>query len=519
MDKKIIIGLTLIVMSIAGFVSYLQYQAENKYKGLLICSKIGDFDNNATYSNLLNIDKTKEFYTKHCQNSKMLAWFDNELKLDEKNANGLLEAIKLSNSHGFFAEKYHTKQLQEEISKYTSTVEWQTPAQQTSIANKLDVLLSDAYIALFDDSYYGLTDWKKFRNLQKEYAIAAARKIEEEKRQKLIESNATVVEVEEEAVRKFEWEAPTKNNLIASNELLVSLGKHNILDSLKNLHPTLKEYERLVKMLEKHRMTNNKEQIGKILVNMERFRWITTNYDALPKAVNINIPSFHLNMLENGEDVLSMRVIVGKPQRPTPILESSLSYATLNPYWTAPNTIVTQDIMKKKADHNMSGYLTSHNMKVFNLDKKEINPKDVNWSMYKGKKSVPYVFRAEPGKDNPLGAVKFTFPNKYSVYMHDTDKKEFFAHEYRAFSSGCVRLSEPLKLLGYFLNSDDVNLTKLNKQNKPEYGLSLKDNIPVIFRYMTLKVDKDMNIHTYEDIYGYDETNLHAIRDIEKIIN
>jgi hypothetical protein len=520
MKKIFFSSVVFIILSGIAYYYYNQYLFEKRFHKLLVCDTIEQIDTNASSLKLLSLFETKAFYTKFCQNSTKIAWFNQDLHLQNQSYE-LLDAIKESYNHGLNSEKYHLKSLELEMEKYSKITQFNSFEEQAKMANRLDILLSDAYLSLFNDSYYGLTDWKKYKKLQYQYAIKEAKKIEEEKRLKLVELNITDQEVEEERVRKFEWEKPNKKYLDATEQLILHLDKNTIYDSLIKLHPDFIEYKRLVELLKNMRnsSTPQRDKINKIILNLERFRWITSEYDKSPKSVSINIPAFRLQVLENGEETLSMKVIVGKPQRPTPILESSFSYAILNPYWTAPETVVRYDMMKK-AD-KMAEYLTSHNMKLFIKEKngkRAINPEDINWTIYKDAKKIPFVFRAEPGKDNPLGSVKFTFPNKYAVYMHDTNTKQFFKEDVRAFSSGCVRLEEPVRLLSYFLGqNEDVNLTLFNKQNNPEHPVSLKASIPIVFRYMTVGVDKNLNLQIYEDIYGYDDTNIEAIRDNKNI--
>jgi murein L,D-transpeptidase YcbB/YkuD len=193
-------------------------------------------------------------------------------------------------------------------------------------------------------------------------------------------------------------EKPAKKERIAVDELLIHLEEDEIYNSLIALHPDIKEYKKLVAILKELRSESNpnKTKINKILLNMERFRWVIGQYDKSEKSVLVNIPSFTLHVLENGERVWNMRVIVGKPKRPTPILEGTLSNAILNPYWTAPPTVIREDMMKK-AD-TMAEYLKEHNMKLFrvvNNKKIEINADDINWTTYKDSKKIPFVFRAE----------------------------------------------------------------------------------------------------------------------------
>ncbi len=520
--KKIIIGLLIVLFGLIGAYFYNQHKYEHRFDTLLVCHKMNLFDDNKTVPNLLNHEKTKEFYEKFCKQSTLLAWFDVDLHLNQS-AFDLIRAIEESYEHGLEHEKYHLVALQKQIKEYDSLTEEDTIEKRANLANKLDVILTDAYIALFDDSYYGLTDWKKYKKIQYHYNKVTTIKAQEERRLKLIELNISVEDMEDEPLPKFEWNKPAKKERIAVDELIVNLEDRRIYDSLMALHPDIKEYKKLVVILKELRNSpnTNKTKINKILLNMERFRWVIGEYDKSDKTVMVNIPSFTLHILENGERVWDMRVIVGKPKRPTPILEGTLSSAILNPYWTAPPTVIREDMMKK-AD-KMAEFLESHKMKVFkvvNNKKVEIDAAGVDWTNYKNAKKIPFVFRAEPGPENPLGIIKFTFPNQYSVYMHDTDKRQYFVEPYRAFSSGCVRLNEPTKLFGYLLGKTvDHNLSDFNKQNKAEVPVSLKKEIPVVFRYMTAGVNKNGNLEIYDDIYGYDENNIKAMKGYEKIFD
>jgi murein L,D-transpeptidase YcbB/YkuD len=201
-----------------------------------------------------------------------------------------------------------------------------------------------------------------------------------------------------------------------------------------------------------------------------------------------------------------MKVIVGKKERPTPILNSTISYAVLNPSWTAPETIVREDIIEKG---NIDSYLAKHNMKVYMTlhgESVEVNSNHIDWKSYEGQSNIPYTFKADSGTLNPLGVVKFIFNNQYSVYMHDTNRRDLFQNEYRALSSGCVRLNEPNKLLTYLLEKEGKILSKVkNSKEVTDTIVSLRGKVPVVFRYMTVGVDKDHKINFYDDIYGYDD--------------
>jgi len=520
--RNISVGLLVVLLGLGAFYYYKQYKHEHRFDKLLLCDKMNSLGDNTAYSDFLNQSKTRDFYKNFCKQSTMLAWFDKDLKLTA-NAEQLLQAIDESYDHGLDKNKYHLVKLQKQIQEYTSIVEFESLEQEARLANQLDMRLTDAYITLFDDSYCGLTDWKKYKQIQHRYNKETTIKAQKERRIKLIELNISVEDMEDEPLPKFEWEKPKKKERIAADELLENLKDEEIYKSLMALHPDIKEYKRLVEILKELRSlpNSNKTNINKILLNMERFRWVIGDYDKSEKSIVVNIPSFKLSVLEEGKIAWDMRVIVGKPKRPTPILEGTLSNAILNPYWTAPPTVIREDMMKK-ADE-MAEFLESHKMKVFkvvNNKKVEINAESVDWTIYKNAKKIPFVFRAEPGPENPLGIIKFTFPNKYSVYMHDTDKRQYFIEPYRAFSSGCVRLNEPTKLFGYLLDKTvDDNLSNFNKQSRAEVSVGLKNDFPVVFRYMTAGINKNGNLEMHDDIYGYDENNIRAMKGYEKIFD
>lgn len=513
--KKIIIGI-LVLAAGFGVFKYLQkIEEENKYKKLLVCANLAEVENKKIYPNLISTNDTKKFYDEFCKQEKDYVWFEENLTLNNK-SNELQKAIDESANHGLDSELYHKEEIKTLLKTYQNTA-FEKIEDRAKFANKIEITLSDSYISLANDIYHGITDWSEFKSLQFAHDKILAKKMTEEKRLKQLEMNITD-EVEEEKVRKFEWERPEKPKFSAGSNLLKSSNENKIYDSLNSLHPQFKQYTNLVNALKIYRDKKvNQEKINKIILNLERFRWITKNYDQSPKAVSVNIPSFKLQVLEHGEPVWSMRVIVGKPQRPTPILDAELTHATLNPYWTAPETIIKEDILKKD---NVVEYVESHNMKVFlngKNGKTLINHKDINWTLHKDRKDIPFIFRAEPGVDNPLGAIKFKFPNKYSVYMHDTNKKEFFEHDYRAFSSGCVRLNEPMKLFAYFMDKNDIDPNSFNSKNNPEQAVNLRATIPISFKYMTAVADKNYNVTFFEDIYSYDDTNMKAIKGAEKL--
>jgi hypothetical protein len=273
MKKIFFSSVVFIILSGIAYYYYNQYLFEKRFHKLLVCDTIEQIDTNASSLKLLSLFETKAFYTKFCQNSTKIAWFNQDLHLQNQSYE-LLEAIKESYNHGLNSEKYHLKSLELEMEKYSKITQFDSFEEQAKMANRLDILLSDAYLSLFNDSYYGLTDWKKYKKLQYQYAIKEAKKIEDEKRLKLVELNITDQEVEEERVRKFEWEKPNKKYLDATEQLILHLDTNTIYDSLIKLHPDFIEYKRLVELLKNMRnsSTPQRDKINKIIFWLIKLR-------------------------------------------------------------------------------------------------------------------------------------------------------------------------------------------------------------------------------------------------------
>jgi len=249
-----------------------------------------------------------------------------------------------------------------------------------------------------------------------------------------------------------------------------------------------------------------------ISLNMERLRW-------MPEApgeryVRVNIAAFSL-LAVDGSETLEMRAIVGTPYRMTPVFSDRIRYLEFNPYWTVPRRIVVEDLLPKI--RNSPGYLQSQNIRIFDgwdENAVELRPEDVDWQAVR-RGSVPYRFRQEPGPHNALGRVKFMFPNKYDVYIHDTPSRALFQQDSRPFSSGCIRVERPLELAAFLLRHEAAwNVQKL--QALIDSGVTsrvyLAENVPVHLTYETAWPDTEGQIHFREDIYGRDRILAEAVK-------
>ncbi len=190
-------------------------------------------------------------------------------------------------------------------------------------------------------------------------------------------------------------------------------------------------------------------RLDKIRLNLERERWLL--HDIGGEFVIVNIAGFELYYVEDGKVVWKTRVQVGKPYRSTPVFRSEITYLVFNPTWTVPPGILANDILPEQK--NDPATLSRKGLKILDSSGREIDPATIDWSRYSGR-GFPYTLRQDPGPKNALGRVKFMFPNEHAVYLHDTPSKSLFEKEDRAFSSGCIRVEEPLHLAELLLRHE-----------------------------------------------------------------
>jgi murein L,D-transpeptidase YcbB/YkuD len=254
------------------------------------------------------------------------------------------------------------------------------------------------------------------------------------------------------------------------------------------------------------------DRIEKLIINMDRCRWLPRNLGE--RYVMVNLPAFELEVVQNDQVELTMTVAVGKPFRQTPVFSATMTYMVFNPYWTVPPTILYQDMIPAQLKN--ANYLNNLNIKVIGNDGTVIDPAQVNWSQYKTS-GFPYLLRQEPGRNNALGEVKFIFPNSYNIYMHDTNHRELFSQTDRALSSGCIRLSQPIALANYLLAADkgwdQEKISKILKTDQ-NYTVVLKKPYQVHLQYWTAFVDEKGILNFRKDIYNRDKAVYQAIKEI-----
>ena len=241
------------------------------------------------------------------------------------------------------------------------------------------------------------------------------------------------------------------------------------------------------------------ERVAQLALNLERWRWLPR--DLGDRHIFVNVPEYRLEVWDHGRVPLAMRVVVGKKDTPTPIFADEMTYVVFAPYWNVPPDIAEKETLPSAMSD--PAFLQRANMEVVDAKGNPVDPATVDLSDPKA-----YRFRQRPGTSNSLGLVKFMFPNKYDVYLHDTPADSLFARATRSFSHGCVRIAEPEKLAEYVLrDKPDWTPERIGAAMHAgeESTVKLREPIPVYLAYFTARVSPDGIVQFRNDVYGIDQ--------------
>lgn len=244
------------------------------------------------------------------------------------------------------------------------------------------------------------------------------------------------------------------------------------------------------------------QKIESINLNLARLRQLPKE---LPEDhIAVNIPEFKLRMFRNAEEALTMGVVVGSRRTPTPAMQDKMRHLVFNPYWYPPHNITVQEILPKL--RRDPSYLERTGFELLQ-GKTVVDAKTVKWKEMPAR-NFPFRLRQIPGEKNALGAVKFIFPNKKAIYLHDTPSRKLFAERVRAFSHGCIRLEKPTELATALMDWDrgwteeevlaDITAAK-RKLRK------FKEKMPIYLLYQTAAIENGV-VRFYPDIYGHDRS-------------
>jgi murein L,D-transpeptidase YcbB/YkuD len=302
--------------------------------------------------------------------------------------------------------------------------------------------------------------------------------------------------------------------------LTTAIADGKIAESLDALRPSNREYRALGELLAdyRNRASNGQsaphtdgvplaERIKQIELNMERWRWLPR--ERAVKHIVVNIPAFRLDVWERDTVVLSMRVVVGKKDTPTPIFNDAMTHVVFSPYWNVPPTIAKDETLPSALRD--PSFLQRTNMEVLDDKGQVVDPDSIDLE-----RVGDYRFRQRPGSSNALGHVKFMFPNEFNVYLHDTPADSLFARASRSFSHGCIRLEQPQALAEYLLK-DRAEWTRETIAEAMHAGeertVKLREPVPVYIGYWTVDVTPDGKAAFMPDVYGLDARQAAALNE------
>jgi len=313
--------------------------------------------------------------------------------------------------------------------------------------------------------------------------------------------------------------------LLPSSEVLAGIAAADAADAyLRGLHPRHPQFEKLRqaylalkngtmpdeaeeegaakgKSAAKKERTSKEARLRKLLVNMEQWRWMPENLGEF--YIWANIPEFTLRVMRDGESVFTERIIVGKADTQTPIFSDEMETIVFHPTWGVPDSIKVKEILPGLV--RGTRVLERNDLRI-QYRGKDIDPSRVDWTRVDIRN---YHVYQPPGARNVLGVVKFLFPNKHAVYMHDTPAKHLFQSSRRMFSHGCMRVRNPLQFASVLLaESDGWTAGKVQaavKSGQRNNHVNLSKKIPVHITYFTAWVDDDGKLKTWSDVYGHEQ--------------
>jgi murein L,D-transpeptidase YcbB/YkuD len=241
-------------------------------------------------------------------------------------------------------------------------------------------------------------------------------------------------------------------------------------------------------------------RLNQLKTNLVRLRGLSGNLG--PRFVVCNIPAAHIEAIEGGVAVSRHTAVVGKPDRPSPDVNSKIVEINFNPFWTVPVSIVRKDLIPRMQEQ--PDYLTKNRIRILDQRGTELPPADINWY---SEEAVNYRFKQDPGDFNSLGSIRINFPSPDGVYMHDTPLKNLFGDDFRFHSSGCVRVQNVRQLVDWLLADTPgwaPQVVDAIVKNGERKDVRLKKPVPLHWVYVTAWATPDGVVQFREDIYNHD---------------
>jgi L,D-transpeptidase YcbB len=458
-------------------------------------------------------------------------------------SDSMLELVRSAQYYGLFPEDYHGAALESLYTKLVADTTDKTDKKDAVLWAKADLLLTDAFMhivkdvklgrlpqdsvslrkdsVLFDEFYV-----EKLQGLLKQQgSLAALIAGLEPQHQGYKELKAGIRAFLDSAdYQKVYTRVPSPKDPGFSAALESRMREGGFLTD--SLPPDSLQMANAIKRFQLHtgitddgkagdgtvRMLNftDKDRFVSLAINMDRYKMLP---EQMPERyIWVNLPGFYMKLLNKDSLEITSKVICGKPITRTPLLNSSISNLVTYPQWTIPNSIIVKEILP--ALKRNTGYLAKKGYSLINSRGDEVSADSVDWSKYS--KGIPFNVVQGSGDENALGILKFNFPNKYAVYLHDTNQRYLFAKTMRALSHGCVRVQQWEELAYNIVRYDNDTEQYIDTpspkedsmsawlQRKEKHSIGVKNRLPVFIRYFTAD-GKDGKVVFYDDIYGEDK--------------
>lgn len=487
-------------------------------------------DSSAQIQNIV-LDSVQWINSFYKNNGNNPIWINDSIEINE-NGKNLIEKLAESRAYGISSSLYYTPLLYKLKQKITKI---KNRNDRYKLASDVELLLTNFYMLYGKHLNYGVLDSidsitslprKKFlidmpkyvyrahisdSLLEKLFELQPTHKQYDKLQKKLVNYlntsslSADNVSVENFRVDSIKAIVQSKKALVLHRYLDTIINDSLYLGALKKFQfeHGLKPDGLIGKNTAIALSMSPYEYYQTLSANLERWRW---KEKMQSEFIFVNIPAFKLEVYDHGILKLKSNIVVGKKKNQTPEIKDLIKFIIAYPYWNVPRKISVEEILLKAQKD--SSYLKRNNYEVLTYKRDSVNIDSVNWNDI-NEDNFNYLIRQKGGSSNALGFVKFIFPNKYAIYLHDTPSKRYFSYESRAYSHGCVRVEKAMQLSDYILESDKnkFNLDSIYKfiDKRKEKTIALKKKIPVYLYYFTASVDENENLIFYNDIYGYDK--------------
>ena len=546
MHKNILIQVFIVATVLSSLSSCKTKNKSNSTNPSLITAEIKSLFNNQKESNnriedSIILSTPNETSSAYQERNYEPYWINAEGLTN--NGKSLINFVINARNYGLIPEAYNVQKTTNQYNNLKIDTLWENARKNTKNWARMDILLTDAFLSIsrnLDLGYIPLDSLSKDKSyISSKYRKALVEILDADNLIQILESfEPTTPSYKElkkhlpaflsntDFSKKLTFiDYPIKNQDKFINQIIKRSKEENFLAQDVTTLDSVQLSTLIKKIQEKKNLeidgkygrqvifalnNTDQEKYFKIVINMDRLR---RNREEYPnRYLWVNLPSFYLQVFENGVTKIESKVIIGKPYTRTPLITSKIDQITTYPTWTIPTSIISKEILPNIKKNN--GYLNRKGYSLYDATGKKVNPDSVNWSSYE--KGIPFRVVQPGGDANSLGIMKFNFPNKHSVYLHDTNQRGLFNNSFRSLSHGCVRVQNWDSLYQYIIlsdkkaNVDDIASNHLMVDSvknwlsaKKRRTISVTNELPIYIRYFTV-APKNGKIEFYEDVYGED---------------